>query len=336
MVDLSTTYLGLKLKSPLMVSASPMQENLDNIKHMAEAGAAAVVMHSLYEEQLVNEQRELHHHTIYGTESFAEALTYFPEPESFDVGPDGYLERIRAAKEAVDVPIIASLNGSSLGGWTAFASQIEQAGADALELNIYYIPTDINLSGAEVEQRYIDIVKAVREAVKIPIAVKLSPFFSNMAYIAKQFEEAGANGLVLFNRFYQPDIDIETLEVNRKVLLSEPPELRLPLTWIGILYGRVGVNFAATTGISSAEDAIKMLMVGADVTMMVSALLRNGIDYIGKVEQDLLSWLTEHEYESVNQMRGSMSQKNSPNPAAFERAQYVRTVSIVPSEYPVY
>lgn len=336
MVDLSTTYLGLKLKSPLMVSASPMQENLDNIKHMAEAGAAAVVMHSLYEEQLVNEQRELHHHTIYGTESFAEALTYFPEPESFDVGPDGYLERIRAAKEAVDVPIIASLNGSSLGGWTAFASQIEQAGADALELNIYYIPTDINLSGAEVEQRYIDIVKAVREAVKIPIAVKLSPFFSNMAYIAKQFEEAGANGLVLFNRFYQPDIDIETLEVNRKVLLSEPPELRLPLTWIGILYGRVGVNFAATTGISSAEDAIKMLMVGADVTMMVSALLRNGIDYIGKVEQDLLNWLTEHEYESVNQMRGSMSQKNSPNPAAFERAQYVRTVSIVPSEYPVY
>jgi dihydroorotate dehydrogenase (fumarate) len=295
-----------------------------------------VVLHSLYEEQLVREQHELHYHTTAGTESFAEALSYFPDPDDFDIGPDAYLEHIRKVKESVDIPVIGSLNGSSQGGWTKFASQIAQAGVDALELNIYYIPTDIEMSGADVEKRYLDIVNAVTNEVNIPVAVKLSPFFSNMAYMAKQFEAAGASGLVMFNRFYQPDIDIEELEVNRKILLSTPPEMRLPLTWIGILHGRVGLDLAATTGIHSAEDAIKMLMVGANVTMMASALFRNGIDHIRKVEQDMLEWLTEHEYESVQQMRGSMSQKNSPDPAAFERAQYVRAVSILPSDYPVY
>ncbi len=334
-MDLSTTYLGFKLRTPLVVSASPMQENLDNVKHMAEAGASAVVLHSLYEEQLVIEQHELHHHTTHGTESFAEALTYFPEPDDFNTGPDRYLEHIRKVKEAVDIPVIASLNGSSLGGWTDFAKQMQEAGADALELNIYSIPTDIDKTGQEVEQNYLDIVKAVRGNVSIPLAIKLSPFFSNMANMAKQFEAAGANGLVLFNRFYQPDIDIEELEISRKILLSTPPEMRLPLTWIGILYGRVGLDFAATTGIHSAEDAIKMLMVGTNATMMVSALFKHGIDHIKTVEDDMRRWLEEHEYESVQQMRGSMSQAKIGDPSAFERAQYVRAVSILPADYPV-
>ncbi len=336
MVDLSTTYLGLNLRTPLMVSASPMQEDVDNIKHMEDAGASAVVLPSLFEEQLVAEQHELHYHLTHGTDSFAEALSYFPDHDDFDTGPERYLEHIQRVKAAVNIPVIASLNGSSLGGWTNFASQMADAGADALELNIYAIPTDLDTPGSVVEQGYIDIASAVRRAVSIPVAVKLSPYFSSMANMAKRFEGTGVNGLVLFNRFYQPDFDIEALEVNRKVLLSTPQEMRLPLTWIGILYGRLKLDFAATTGIHTAEDAIKLVMAGANVTMMVSALFRHGIDHLTTVETDMRQWLEAHEYESVTQMRGSMSQLNSPNAAAFERAQYVQTVSSLPDDYPVY
>ncbi|MEL6270457.1 MAG: dihydroorotate dehydrogenase-like protein [Chloroflexota bacterium] len=335
-MDLSTTYLGLNLRTPLVVSASPMQEELHNIIEMVDAGASAIVLHSLFEEQLVTEQHELFFHLTHGTDSFAEALSYFPEPDDLETGPDRYLQHIQAAKAAVDVPIIASLNGSTMGGWTAFAKQIEEAGADALELNIYNIPTDIDTTGAQVEAGYMEIARAVRAAVDIPISVKLSPFFSSIPNIAKQFDEAKIDGLVLFNRFYQPDFDIDELEVNRKVLLSTPPEMRLPLNWIGILFGRVGLDLAATTGVHSAEDAIKMLMAGANVTMMASALFKYGIKHIRTVENEMRQWLVDHEYESVVQMRGSMSQLNISDPSAFERAQYVRTVSTLPTGYTVH
>jgi dihydroorotate dehydrogenase (fumarate) len=327
MVDLRTTYLGMRLKSPLVASASPLSDSLDNIKRLEDAGASAVVHYSLFEEQLRRERLAMFHHMTHGTESYPEALTYFPEPEVFHLGPQEYLEHIRKAKEAVDIPIIASLNGTSLGGWTKFATQMEQAGADAIELNVYYIPTDMNLSGADVEQTYIDILQAVKTAVRIPVAMKLSPYFSNMANMAKRLDVAGADALVLFNRFYQPDIDLETLEVKPNVILSAPQALRLPLTWIGILHGRVRCDLAATSGIHRAEDVIKMLLVGANVTMMASALLKNGIDYLRTVQSELVEWLETREYESVMQMRGSVSQLNTDDPSAFERAQYMRALT---------
>ncbi len=326
-MDLTTTYLGLKLRSPLVVgAAASLTEDIDNLKRMEDCGAAAVVLHSLFEEQLRQEQFELHHHLEYGTESFAEALTYFPEPEIFHVGPEEYLNHIRKAKEMVGIPIIASLNGSTLGGWTEYARQIEQAGADALELNIYYVPTDMDLTGAQVEQNYLDILRAVKAAVTIPVAIKLSPYFSNMANMAKQLTEAGADGLVLFNRFYQPDIDIEALEVEPNVLLSTPQAMRLPMRWIAILYGRIPVDLAATSGIHKANDVLKMLMAGANITMLVSALLRHGIEHLETVEREMRHWMEEHEYESVKQMQGSMSQINCPDETAFERAQYMKAV----------
>lgn len=327
MVDLTTRYLGMTLRSPLVVSASPLSERIFNIKQMEDAGAGAVVLHSLFQEQLEQEQRELHHHTTYGTESFAEALTYFPEPTSFHLGPDAYLKHIRKAKDTVDIPVIASLNGSTLGGWINFARLIEDAGADALELNLYSIPADVNITGGAVEARYLEVVAAVREAVSIPLAIKLSPFFSNMANMARRFDEVGANALVLFNRFYQPDIDLENLEVYPHVLLSTPQDLRLPLRWIAILYGRIRADLAATSGVHQAEDVLKMLMAGANVTMMASALLKNGIDHLRIVEADLVRWMEEHEYESVQQMQGSMSQQHAGNPSAFERAQYMRALT---------
>lgn len=333
MVDLSTTYLGLKLRTPLVASASPMWENLDNVKRAADAGVSALVLHSLFEEQIIREQHELHHHTTFGTDSFAEALSFFPEADYFHIGPEGYLNHIRKAKAAVNIPIIASLNGASLGGWTSFAKQMAEAGADALELNIYYIPTDMNTDAATVEQGYVDILKSVKSAVNIPVAVKLSPFFSNFASMAKKLVDAGADGLVMFNRFYQPDIDLEELEVKPNVILSSAQALRLPLRWIAILYGRLNVNFAATSGIHTHEDAIKALLVGANVTMMTSAVLRNGVEHFGKVERGLLDWLTEREYDSVEQMRGSLSQINCPDESAYERAQYARAVSTLPPEY---
>jgi dihydroorotate dehydrogenase (fumarate) len=326
-MDLTTNYLGLKLRSPLVVSASPLSEDLDNLKRMEDAGAAAIVLYSLFEEQLRQDRLELNQNLQQGTESFAESLTYFPEPDEFKLGPEEYLKHVAAAKKATRVPVIASLNGSSAGGWTDYARQIQQAGADALELNIYYIPTDMNLTGTEVEMTYLDILKAVKANVTIPVAVKLSPFFSNFANMAKRLDQAGANGLVLFNRFYQPDIELETLEVKPNILLSTPMAMRLPLRWIALLHGRLNASLAATSGIHRASDALKMLLAGADVTMLCSTLLRHGIPQIAAIERDLIAWLTEHEYESVSQLKGSLSQKNCPEPAAFERAQYMKALT---------
>lgn len=325
-MDLTTTYLGLTLRTPLVPSASPLSKEIDNIRRLEDAGASAVVLYSLFEEQLVLDRYELEHHLTQGTDSFAEALTYFPEPSQFHLGPEGYLEHIGKAKAAVNIPVIASLNGTSLGGWTSYAKQMEQAGADALELNVYYIPTDMEQTAEQVEQTYIDILKAVKAAVTIPVALKLGPFFSNMARMARHIDEAGANGLVLFNRFYQPDVDLETLEVRPHVLLSTPQALRLPLTWIGILYGHIRANIAATSGIHQAEDVLKMLMVGADVTMLCSALLQHGIEHIRVIEQGLRDWMDAHEYISVQQMKGSMSQQNCADPSAFSRSHYIGTL----------
>jgi dihydroorotate dehydrogenase (fumarate) len=330
-MDLSTTYLGLKLRTPLVPAASPLSEEIDNIKRMEDAGAAAVVLYSLFEEQLRRDRVELAEALEHGTFSTPEALTYFPEPEEFHLGPEEYLKHISRAKAAVNIPIIASLNGSSPGGWTHYAKAIQLAGADALELNIYYIPTDMELSSAEVEQAYIDILKAVKRAVSIPVAVKLSPFFTNFAYMARRLDQAGADGLVLFNRFYQPDIDLETLEVKPSILLSTPMAMRVPLRWLALLYGRLPLSLAATSGIHRATDALKMLMAGADVTMLCSTLIRLGVSQIGVIERDLLAWMEEHEYTSVTQLKGSLSQKNCAEPSAFERAQYMRAITHLPS-----
>ena len=328
-MDLSTTYMGLKLRSPLVVgAAAPLTEDINNIVKIAEAGAAAVVLHSLFEEQLDIERLELEHHLSYGTESFPEALTYFPQVDSeiFHVGSQQYLDRIRQAKETVNIPIIASLNGSSLGGWCDYARSIEQAGADALELNIYYIPTDLELSGVDLEQAYLDIVAAVKSQVTIPVAIKLSPYFSNTANMAKKLSEAGADALVLFNRFYQPDIDAENLEVRSNILLSTPQDLRLPMRWIAILYGRIEADLAATSGIHKATDAIKMLMAGASITQLVSVLLRHGFGQISAIETQMKQWLLDREYESLSQLRGSMSQLNCADKDRFERVQYVKAL----------
>ena len=326
-MDLTTNYLGLKLRSPLVVSASPLSEDIDNLKRMEDAGAAAVVLYSLFEEQLRQDRLELHQNLQQGTESFAESLTYFPEADEYKLGPEEYLKHIAAAKKATRIPIIASLNGSSVGGWTDYAKQIQQAGADALELNIYYIPTDMDLSGEVVEETYINILKAVKANVSIPVAVKLSPFFSNFANMAKRLDQAGANGLVLFNRFYQPDIELETLEIKPNILLSTPMAMRLPLRWIALLHGKLKASLAATSGIHRASDALKMLMVGADVTMLCSTVIRHGIPQIALIERELVGWLEEHEYESVSQMKGSLSQKNCAEPAAYERAQYMKALT---------
>jgi dihydroorotate dehydrogenase (fumarate) len=326
-MNLKTTYLGLRLRTPLVPSASPLSESLDNIKRMEDAGASAVVMHSLFEEHISFERHQFLHHLTHGTESYPEALTYFPEMHELTVGPESYLDEIISAKSAVSMPIIASLNGSTLGGWTDYAERIQDAGADALELNIYWIPTDMELSGTEVERRYLEIVSQVKATVKIPIAVKVSPFFSNFGNMAKQLVEKGANGLVLFNRFYQPDIDLELLDVEPNILLSTSMAMRLPLRWVALLYDRVNADLAATSGIHSARDVVKMLMAGADVTMLCSVLLRRGIGHLSVIEKELAEWLEEHEYDSVEQLKGSMSQAKCPDPEAFERAQYVRGIA---------
>jgi len=329
-MNLTTTYLGHKLRTPLVPSASPLSENLDNIKRMEDAGASAIVFHSLFEEQLRHDRLELDYHLFQGTESFAEALNYFPEPSEFKVGPEAYVEHIAKAKAATSIPIIGSLNGSTFGGWQSYARQIEQAGADALELNIYSLPTDPNLSSEDIEQSYLTILASVKAQVKIPVAVKLSPFFTNFARFAYRLDEHGANGLVLFNRFYQPDIELETLEIMPNVLLSTPMAMRLPMRWIAILYGRIGSSLAATSGIHRATDALKMLMAGADVTMLCAVLLRRGIGHLAVIEREMREWMEEHEYESVEQLKGSMSQKNCPDPSAFERAQYMRALQTYP------
>jgi dihydroorotate dehydrogenase (fumarate) len=325
-MDLTTTYLGLELAHPVVASASPLSETVDGICRLEDAGAAAVVMHSLFEEQLTRESHRLDHYLDYGTESFAEALTYFPGAEAYHVGPDQYLDKIRQAKERVAIPIIGSLNGISTGGWTRYAQEMEQAGADALELNIYYIPTDPDLTGAEVEQRYVEIVQAVRRHSSIPLAVKLSPYFSAPAHLAHQLVNAGADALVLFNRFYQPDFDLEALEVVPHLILSNPVELRLPLRWVAMLYGRVDVDFAITSGVHTHEDVLKGLMAGAKVTMMTSALLQHGLSRIGEIVEALTFWMETHEYKSVRQMQGSMSQQHVSEPSAFERANYMKVL----------
>jgi dihydroorotate dehydrogenase (fumarate) len=329
-MDLSTTYLGLKLRTPLVPSASPLSEEVDGIKAMEDAGAPAVVLYSLFEEQLRQDRVELAQALDHGTFSYPEALTYFPEPETFHLGPEDYLKHVANAKAAVKIPIIASLNGSSAGGWTQYAKAIQEAGADALELNIYYIPTDLNQSGQDVEEIYLEILQGVKSKVTIPVAVKLSPFFTNFANMASRLDRAGADGLVLFNRFYQPDIDLETLEVKPNILLSTPMAMRVPLRWVALLYGRLRANLAATSGIHRASDVLKMLMAGADVTMICSALIRHGVRQISVIERDLVAWMEEHEYASVAQLKGSLSQKNCPDPSTFERVQYMRAISKLP------
>ncbi|MBF0287648.1 MAG: dihydroorotate dehydrogenase-like protein [SAR324 cluster bacterium] len=330
-MDLSTNYLGMTLHNPLVISSSSISKNIDNIRQVEDLGASAVVLFSLFEEDILVSSQELDYHLNRGTNSFAEALNYFPDHHSFNTGPEEYLEHLKNAKAAVDIPIIASLNGSTDGGWIDYAKKLEEAGANALELNIYYIPSDPNLSGAEVEQTYINILKSVKSALNIPVAVKLSPFFSNLANMAKQFEEAGADGLVLFNRFYRPDIDLENLEVSSSVLFSTPQAMRIPLCWIGLLYGRISVDLAATSGILSTDDVLKMLMVGANVTMLCSTLYRHGLNHVQVIEQELKQWMEEHEYESVKQMQGSMSQVKCDSPSAFERAHYIQSISSIPT-----
>ena len=336
MPDLSTTYLGLKLSNPLVPSASPLSKSLDNLRRMEEAGAGAVVLHSLFEEQILAESQALDRFLTYGVDSYAEALSYFPEPREFHLTPDQYLEHIRKAKDVLGIPLIGSLNGVSSGrwmryreegAWVEYAEKIEQAGAHALELNLYFVPTDPNLWGDTIETMHLDLLQDVRRHVHLPLAVKLSPYFTNLAYMARQLDRAGVNGLVLFNRFYQPDIDLETLEVVSRVTLSDSDDLRLPLRWMAILYGQVRADLALTGGVHTAEDALKGLMAGASVAMLASELLQHGIGRVGEIRAGLARWMEEHEYESVAQMRGSMSQKSVSFPAAFERAHYVRAIS---------
>jgi dihydroorotate dehydrogenase (fumarate) len=327
MVDLSTTYMGLKLKNPIVPSASPLSASLDSVKRMEDAGAAAITLHSLFEEQVQFEAEALTHFLEHGTDQFAEALTYFPPMQEYRRQPDEYVEHIRKCKEAVDIPVIASLNGVSTGGWTGYAKRFEEAGADAVELNVYFIPTSYSLMSYDVEDLYVKLLKEVKKHVSIPVAMKLSPYFSAMPNMASLLDAEGADALVLFNRFYQPDIDIETLEVTPNLQLSTPVEMRLPMRWIAILYGHLDCSMALTSGIHHFDDVIKAIMVGADVANVCSALLKNGIGTIDELLQGVNTWMEEHEYESVAQMKGSMSHKSVAEPAAFERANYMKVLN---------
>ena len=332
-MDLTTTYMGIPLQHPIVASSSPLSNSVANIRHMEDAGAAAVVMFSLFEEQLQHESAALEHLMTVGTESFAESLSYFPEIDDYTVGPDRYLELLRAASEAVDIPIIGSLNGITNTGWIEHARLMQQAGAKGIELNIYYIPADLTTSGRDIEQRYLDIVKAVKTSVTVPVAVKLSPFFSAIGAMAKALDEAGADALVLFNRFYQPDFDLEALEVAPNLHLSNPEEIRLPLLWIAVLYGQLSASLGATRGVYTPTEVVKYLMAGADAVMTTSALLKHGIDHLGTLRDGLHAWLENHDYESVQQMKGSMSQRNVADPTAFERANYIRTLESYKMQY---
>lgn len=323
-MDLSTEYMGLKLAHPLVASASPLSEDVDGIKRLEDAGAAAVVMFSLFEEQIQQENAAFEQLMDMGTNSFAESLSYFPEPEEYHVGAESYLELIRHASESVDIPVIASLNGFTNEGWIHYAKNMQEAGASGIELNIYYIPADLTLSGAEVEQRYLAIVQAVKAAVSIPVALKLSPFFSAFGNMAKTFDAAGADALVLFNRFYQPDFDLDRLELITDLQLSNASEIRMPLLWIAILYGRINASLAATSGVHSATEVVKYLLAGADAVMTASALLKHGHGFVGDLRDGLETWMTERGYESVQQMKGSMSQQHVADPSAFERANYIK------------
>lgn len=326
-MELSTTYLGLKLRSPIVPSAGPLATDIGAIRDMEEAGAGAVVLHSLFEEQLEHEADELEHHLGHGAESFAEANSYFPQPYEFRLGPEEYLEHIRMAREAVSIPIIASLNGVTAGGWTRYARLMQQAGASAIELNVYFVAGDPELSAEAVEQRYLDVLRAVKASVTIPVSMKISPYFTALAGFARRLDRAGADGLVLFNRFYQPDIDLDTLDVAPNLILSSAWEMRLPLRWIAILWGRIQADLAASSGVSNALDAIKLVMAGASVTQVCSVLLRKGIYEISTILDDMQRWMEERGYESLEQMRGSMSRKSVADPGAFERANYMKTLN---------
>lgn len=327
MVDLSTTYLGLQLKNPIVASASPLSKKVDSVRRLEDAGAAAVVMYSLFEEQIIHESNALDFFLSSGTESFAEALTYFPEMEKYNVGPEEYLDLVSRLKRSVSIPVIGSLNGISTGGWVDYAHKIEQAGADALELNIYNIPTDPDLTSADLEQSYIDLVTDIRKKIHIPLAVKLSPYFTSPANLAARLAKAGVNGLVLFNRFYQPDLDTETLEVIPSLALSTSNDLLLPLRWTAMLFGRVQADLALTSGVHTCQDVIKAVMAGASVTMIASELISNGPKRVAEMLEEMRQWMEEFEYTSVKQMRGSMSQKAVADPTAFERANYMKALT---------
>ncbi|MFZ4790994.1 MAG: dihydroorotate dehydrogenase-like protein [Candidatus Competibacteraceae bacterium] len=332
-MDLRTTYMGMELKHPIVASSSPLSGSVANIKRLEDAGASAVVLFSLFEEQLKHDSAAMEHLMTAGTESFAESLSYFPEVDDYTVGPDTYLDLLRRSSAAVDIPVIGSLNGITNTGWIEYAQLMQQAGARGIELNIYYIPADLTTSGREVEDRYLDIVKAVKAAVTVPVAVKLSPFFSAIGAMAKSLDDAGADALVLFNRFYQPDFDLDRLEVAPNLQLSTPDEIRLPLLWIAVLYGKLRASLGATRGVHTPIEVVKYLMAGADAVMTTSALLKNGVNYISTLRDGLKTWMEIHQYESVAQMKGSMSQQNVADPTAFERANYIKTLESYKGNY---
>ena len=327
MIELTTKYLGMTLRTPLVASAGPYTKDISNVLRMEDAGLSAVVLHSLFEEQIELESQELDRMLSGHTESYAESLSYFPDMSDYNISVDGYLEHVRKVKQAVSIPVIGSLNGSSMGGWVEYARQIEQAGADGLELNVYNMATDPDVTGHSVEESLVDLVSHVKATVSIPIAIKLSPFFSSIPNMARRLDLAGANALVLFNRFYQPDFDLQTLEVYPHLVLSNSNELLLRLHWVAILFGRVHADLAITGGVHTAIDVIKSMMAGARIAMMTSCLLRHGLNYAGQLESDLVEWMEEQEYSSIEQMQGSMSYKNVPDPTAFERANYMRVLS---------
>ena len=327
MSDLSTTYLGLNLKNPLVASASPISRHVDKARKLEDAGISAIVMYSLFEEQIIHESLELDHYLTRGTDSYAEAMSYLPDGGMYSVGPEKYLNQLSGLKKALKIPVIGSLNGVSKGGWTKYAKQIQEAGADALELNLYFIPTDINLTGQELEKAQVELVAEVKSAITIPLAVKLSPFVTALPNFVRKIVDAGANGLVLFNRFYQPDFDLDELEIVHSLDLSTSADLRMPLRWVSILYGKVNTDFALTSGVHTASDVLKSMMAGAKVAMMASNLLQNGEQIIPSMLSELEAWMKEREYISIKQMQGSMSQKSVKEPAAFERANYMKVLN---------
>jgi dihydroorotate dehydrogenase (fumarate) len=327
MTDLTTTYLGLNLKNPLVASASPLSKKAENAKKLEEAGVSAIVMYSLFEEQIIHESLELDHYLTRGTNAFAEAMTYLPDTGTYNMGPDRYLEHLSDLKKQVSIPVISSLNGVSKGGWTNYARLMQDAGADAVELNMYYLSADPDLDGQELEDNYVELVKEVKDAIDIPLAVKLSPFITALPNFARRLVEAGADALVLFNRFYQPDFDLEELEVVRKLTLSDSRDLLLPLRWISILHGKVEADLALTSGVHTAQDVLKAMMAGAKVAMSASAILREGYERVPVILNDLQAWMEAHEYESIKQMQGSMSQQSVAEPAAFERSNYIQILN---------
>jgi len=327
MVDLTTTYLGLKLKNPLVAAASPLSQKVETAKKLEQSGIAAIVMYSLFEEQIIHESLELDHYLFYGSEASPEFGSFYPQTGTYTLAPEAYLETLKKIKAAVGIPVIASLNGISSGGWIKYARKMEDAGADALELNLYYLPTNPDLTGTELEDSYVSLVKDICKSVKVPVSVKLSPFITAIPNFAKRLSAAGARGLVLFNRFYQPDFDLENLEVVPNLVLSSSHELRLPLRWIAILYGRVKADLALTSGVHSAEDVIKTMMAGASAAMLASELLQKGIGRTTEILAEVEKWMTDHEYTSIQQMRGSLSQQSVKEPAAFERANYMKALN---------